>query len=786
MGMRISEKGNRRRFWLTLIFIACLAPWLVRTSEQSVKSMFNGPPVWIPESVEYRRDYDWFKRVFEERDPVVLQFDNCTIDEVRLDHFSDELFASEKPREAKRRAELFQFAISGRDLLRELQENDKELSHQSAVARLKGSFIGRDGKSTCILVMLTEKGVYARQEAIALIRQTALRLFSLESNELSLVGTAVDGATIDEASVKSIKEFALPSMIIASLLCWWCVRSLLFTFIIFLVALVGQGFVLSLATLSGDPMNAIVIVVPTLVFVLTVSAGVHLANYHRQAVHDLTNFRDAPTAAATRLAIRNGIVPCLLATITTIIGTASLSVSKIIPIRDFSLLASVGVAITTLLLFALLPYAMDVRTRWLTRYTDATENQSASEERSQTLSAGRFAWGLVSLINRSPGLVIALFVIVMLVFAVGVSSLENSVNIRALVTEDSKLLRDYRRYESKIGPIVPIDILISFPNPSDTKLLQRFALVRKTHAVVNRMSEVGSTMSAATFFPSVPSGGSIRETAIRSVLEKKLNESIPRFVSGHQYAIDQGREYWRITARVSAVDDTDYGQFLQVLRDRLDPFLDEQGLDVDALYTGALPVTYQAQRELLDDLFQSYLAAFSLIALVMILTLRSIRAGLLAMLPNLFPTLLLFGSMGWLDVPVNIGSVMTASVALGIAVDDTLHFLLCYRRETAAVSDPQKAVANCLSHCGRAMIHSTLIVGLGLAFYCQSEFVPTQRFAIMMIGLLAAALVGDLILLPAMLLSRYGNIFSTLKGIHVEADDSVSLQNSHGPGQKNA
>lgn len=757
--MWISEEGNRRRFLVTLICIACMAPWLVHTSERSVNSMFNGPPLWIPESVDYRRDYDWFKRVFKERDPVVLQFDNCTIDNERLDLFSDELLTSDNPQEAARRAELFQFALSGRDLLRELQGSDIDLSYRSAVARLKGSFIGPDEKSTCILVMLTEAGVYSRQESIVLIHQTALPLFSIKSSELVLVGTAVDGATIDEASLKSIKEYALPSMIVASLLCWWCVRSLLFTCMIFLAALVGQGLVLSLATLSGDPMNAVVIVVPVLVFVLTVSAGVHLAHYHSEAVRDRTIDRDAPATAITRLAIRNGIVPCLLATATTIIGTASLLVSKMIPIDTFSLLASIGVAITTLLLFTLLPYAMDLRTRLLVHRSVATVEDSVSDALSRTRSTGRIAREWVSLINRSPGLVIAFFVIAMLILAIGTCSLENSVNIRALVSEDSKILRDYHRYESKVGPIVPVDILISFPIPSDVKLLHRFELVRNLHAVVNRMNEVGSTMSAATFFPAVPRGGGIRQTAIRSALGVRLESSIPRFVAGHQYATDQGREYWRITARVSAIDNTDYGQFLQVLRDRIDPILKEQEQDVDVTYTGALPVTYQAQRSLLDDLFLSYLTAFLLIALVMVVTLRSLWAGLLIMLPNLFPTLLLFGSMGWMDITVDIGSVMTASVALGIAVDDTLHFLLCYRREMATGDDPQNVVAKCLSQCGRAMIHTTLIVGLGLAFYFQSEFVPTQRFAKMMIGLLAAALVGDLVLLPALLLSRFGKLF---------------------------
>jgi len=84
------------------------------------------------------------------------------------------------------------------------------------------------------------------------------------------------------------------------------------------------------------------------------------------------------------------------------------------------------------------------------------------------------------------------------------------------------------------------------------------------------------------------------------------------------------------------------------------------------------------------------LAAFSVIAVVMVVTLRGLWAGILSMLLNLFPTLLLFGSMGWMGVPVNIGYVMTAKVALGIAVDDTLHFLVCYRRETATAATHRK------------------------------------------------------------------------------------------------
>ena len=125
-----------------------------------------------------------------------------------------------------------------------------------------------------------------------------------------------------------------------------------------------------------------------------------------------------------------------------------------------------------------------------------------------------------------------------------------------------------------------------------------------------------------------------------------------------------------VVARVSALNNTDYGECLELLRQRVDPFV-QSGAKVETIYT--VPVAYQA-RARPKDLFRSYLTAFVLVAIVMMVVLRRLP-GLLVMLPNLFQ-LLLFGMMGWLDFPVDIGSVMTASVALGIAVDDTLHFLL--------------------------------------------------------------------------------------------------------------
>lgn len=119
------------------------------------------------------------------------------------------------------------------------------------------------------------------------------------------------------------------------------------------------------------------------------------------------------------------------------------------------------------------------------------------------------------------------------------------------------------------------------------------------------------------------------------------------------------------------------------------------------------------QEVLLRDLFASFLSAFGLVAIVVVIVLRSVTAGLLAALPNLFPAVIIFGIMGWLAVPVDIGAMMTAGVALGIAVDDTFHFLTWYRRGIRDGLQSYDAVQKASDRCARAIIQTTLICGLG-------------------------------------------------------------------------
>jgi uncharacterized protein len=177
------------------------------------------------------------------------------------------------------------------------------------------------------------------------------------------------------------------------------------------------------------------------------------------------------------------------------------------------------------------------------------------------------------------------------------------------------------------------------------------------------------------------------------------------------------------------------------------------------IYTGVVPVVYKAQRTLLNSLIESIGWAFVMIAVVMIVLLRSVRAGMVSMIPNVFPVVMIFGAMGWLGVSVDIGSMMTASVAMGVAVDDTIHFLTWFRTGLDQGLERTGAIRLAYRRCAVAMTQTTAIGGLGLAVFAASSFTPTQRFGVLMLTLLTAALVGDLIFLPALLAGPLGRVF---------------------------
>ena len=311
---------------------------------------------------------------------------------------------------------------------------------------------------------------------------------------------------------------------------------------------------------------------------------------------------------------------------------------------------------------------------------------------------------------------------------------------------------------------MPIEVVVKIRRDADLSLLERFQLIETVRLGVQRVEGIDATISAATFAPPLPtrSGAGWRQATRRAVFEKKLSGNLQPFIDTGYVKEDGSEQLWRVSARVRATENHDYGVLLAELQNRIDPILahyQKKIPAISAMYCGGVPLVHKAQHQLMDDLIHSFLVAFGIIALIMTLVLRSVRAGLVSMIPNVFPALVVFGMMGWAGFEIEVGSMLTATAALGIAVDDTLHFIAAFGRSIRAGQSRRDAILSAYHRCGAAMIQTSLICGLGLLVFTFSPFAPIARFGWLMGAMLGTALVGDLIILPAVLIGPIGRLF---------------------------
>lgn len=746
----------RTRLIIGVLGLLALAPFAIRDSGRALARMYNFPASWLPASMPVREDYDEFKRLFRGDDIMQLSWDGAVLGSPELDAAKAALSVYEVA--ADDRPAYLSNVMTGQEVMDRLMSAPTRFSLTNSQSRLSGSLVGPDGQQTLVLASYTNDGARYRRLTLELFRQCVADAVGRTPAEIYMVGSPVDGSIVDQEAFRSIQRFTLPSFVVGAVICVICLRSIVLSAAVLSVALIGQGGALAAVAWAELDMNAILIVLPPLVFVLTASAGIHLCNYY---LDNLAGDAQRSPVIATQQAIRAGYVPCWLAASTTIVGLGSLGLVRLWPVSAFGIIAAVAVFVTLVLLLLILPGTMVFHGDRLRKRQSNGHRSALADWQARVRGRLGVVWELiVAKFLAYPVPVIAVFVVVTATCAAGLPRLETSVNLPRMFPPESRIRTDYEWFEKHVGPTINVEILLGFEPDVVPDGFDRFLIVAQIDQQVRQLKSVGGVLSARTFLPAPPSprdnrsGASISRANIRAQAEtpeSALSES------GFLAMTKSGEQVWRISFRFPFDESIDYRQAFADVRATIQPVIRELGGDeIRTVFTGGVPLTSTSQDVLLKDLFRSFLTAFIIVGLMMMVVLRSVTGGLLAMFPNLFPTITLFGFMGLIDMPLDIGSVMTASVALGIAVDGTVHLLSRYRNHLRDEGEQEAAVLAALRHCGPAMWQTTAVCAISPLVYGLSEFLPTQRFALMMLGLLVAALVGDLILLPALLASRAG------------------------------
>lgn len=611
------------------------------------------------------------------------------------------------------------------------------------------------GSPIAVVITLSDAGVSQKSQAIAEIRQTAIDSF-IPDEGLIVGGRVVAAAELNNGVIRAAFNPAATSWLEKSVIGLSGLVGIIFALISLKsvrigILVIGVSYYsallgVSLIPLSGGTMNMVLVVMPTLLMVLALSGAIHIANYWKHAVWENP---DTAVVEATRMASQ----PCLMAAFTTSLGLMSLIKSDLVPVREFGIYASIGTLISVAMVLYGLPSLLQM-----------VPLRRVAPEEVNPVGWTRFS----DLISRRWLQVGTLILLVAGFCTYGLTRFDVETKVIRYFPESSQVVKDYTTIEDNLAGISPVEVLIRFDEQSQDQIrfIERMELVRQIEQEIRQHSEVSGTLSLASFLPSRDIPEDTASTRTKIIFNRRSNETERRikedhieqtqeFLTMNRIPEENGTELWRISAQAAVLSDADYNLLTQQLSDRV-AGITRYHAGVDHVVTGTVPLFLRTQRAVLDSLIESSLLAFALIAAVMIWVLKDPIAGMVSMIPNLLPVVSVFGLVSWFGQKIDIGTMVTASVAMGIAVDGTLHLLTWFRTGLDQGMSREGAIKQALIHCGPAMWQTSAAVGIGLLVLFPAELLLISRFGWLMAMLIAAAFIGDIVLLPCMLVGPLG------------------------------
>lgn len=489
-------------------------------------------------------------------------------------------------------------------------------------------------------------------------------------------------------------------------------------------------------TVLGVPLSTTTSLLPPLLMVVAVSVSVHvLARYGRERA------RGRSVEESLRTVEHSVLAPAGLTALTTAIGFGSLLAADIPSLRTFGAFAALGVLVSFVLGAVGIPAALRVR----------APRTPVGARRDL---ADRFLGGLRAGTRARAVPVVLVAGLACAVGIAGASRVRVATHDGDFFPPDHPLNQAYRFIESRLAGVTPLEAVVRARTPHGLRTPEALEAIRRVQGVLSSEVETTAAVSIVDWIdlarratqPEAERGQPLDADAVERaafVLEATSGADLP-------YWIQEDWSLARISTRVVALDSRENTALLDRLKAGVRRELGANP-PVEVTLTGLVPVFARMEQVLLHSQITSFTLALGAVFVVFLGLFRSPRIAVLALVPNLVPIVCTLGIMGASGTPLDVVTVMVASVNLGIIVDDTIHLLHAVREGIAQGMDPEAAVDRALERVGRAVVFTSVVLGLGFAVLLLSDFRPTARFGGLTALTVVLALAADLTLLPALI-----------------------------------
>jgi len=494
------------------------------------------------------------------------------------------------------------------------------------------------------------------------------------------------------------------------------------------------------------PMSLVMTILPPLLIAVGSSYSIHVVSHFNELRRRGV---DSPTAA--RDTLRNLTTPVAMTALTTIVGFGSLLVNPIPNISKMGVFAMAGIAITFVVTLTVLPAALALL-KTPPRPVRGVAASPASPDR-----LDRFLGGLAGLAEDHRRWVAGVGLLVVALAVWGILALQVDTNFLSYFDKNSDIRRTTDIISAKLAGASTFFLVIDGHEEDSIKrpeLLQAVARIEermeampgvdKAVSIVGHLQRLHSALNYDD--PDsllIPSDGGVIEEEILLFSISHDPGAMKRYVNG---------DFSQMTvfARTNLVGSS---EILGALAEIERLAAEELPAGYTAKPTGTLVVLTHATEAVARGQRNSLGLALVIIFVVMTLLFRSLRAGALSMVPNAVPILIVFGTMGWTGVTLNIGTSIIACVAIGISVDDTVHYLIDYQRRMRRGRGRREAARESIQAIGRPMVYTSVTLFFGFMILALSKFQMISAVGFLTGMTMITALGADLVLLPAILMS---------------------------------
>jgi len=544
--------------------------------------------------------------------------------------------------------------------------------------------------------------------------------------------------------VDEIGKFIGLALAVTSLIFFFFFRSVRATLISLVVVCIGVMWTFGIIGFLNYEITVLTALIPPLIIVIGIPNCIFLINKYQHEV----KLHGNKVRSLQRVITKVGNAT-LLTNLTTASGFATFILTQSTLLKEFGIVASLSIIAIFILciliipiIYTFLPYPKDrhlehLNKRWIGGFTNWIERMV-----------------------RQRRITIYITALVLLIFSmIGIYQIKISGSLIEDMSEEAEFFQDIRFFEDEFNGIMPVEILIDTKRKKGVMKLATLKRMDQLEEVILETPELSkpiSVVSLVKYSKQAYYNGNPKYYQLPTSQESSFIFSYAKNSTSNTDLltnfVDSTGQYARITTFMKDIGTDRMERIEDDLQSRIDKVFPEDKYQVTI--TGKALVFQKGTKYLVKNLALSLSLAIILIALLMAYMFRSFRMIVVSLVPNIFPLVITAGLMGYLGVPIKPSTILVFSIAFGISVDDTIHFLAKYRQELQANHwKIRKSVYGALRETGISMFYTSIVLFFGFSVFTVSSFGGTVALGALVSATLLFAMLSNLLLLPSLLLS---------------------------------